>query len=156
MLASRTFIELVFRDASGSTGAVTVHIPNATTYADAASGATALGAALASVSGCVLVRQRIIYRRVIDGSPSAAEGSTVKRRAVFYYDTEGGNPFALVEIPSPLDSIFLTSGVTAGYEVNRDNIDVIAFNDGLVANNATNPFGDAIVDFAVGYLQSRV
>ena len=156
MFANRTDVELIYSDASGSTAALVAHFPIDTTYAAAASMASALGAVVASISGCVLVRQRIKYVRVVDSSPPAAIGSSVKRRAVLFFGCGTDLPLALVEIVSPLDSIFLTSGPSAGYEVDLTNSDILAFRDVLIANDATNPFGDAIVDIQSGYLQSRV
>lgn len=133
-----------------------MHTSAAHTVAEIASEALALGAIVASVSSCVLMRLRIKYTVRIDDSPPAAFGSSVKRRAVIFLGCGDLLPLALIEILSPLDSLFLTTGPAAGYEVDASNADILAFVDTLIAEDATNVFGDAIIDYQAGYLQSRV
>lgn len=156
MLVPTALVELVYSDGSGSNGALTLHTSAAHTVAEIASEALALGAIVASITGCVLVRLRIKYTVRIDDSPPAAIGSSVKRRAVLFLNTTDTTPLALVEILSPLDSIFLTLGPSAGYEIDASNADVTAFVVELIAEGATNVFGDAISSYNAGYLQSRV
>lgn len=156
MLVPTALVELVYSDASGSTGALTLHTSASNTVAVIASGALALGAIIASVTGCVLTKLRIEYTVRIDDSAPAAIGSSVKRRAILFLGTGDLTPLALVEVLGPLDSIFLTDGPSAGQEVDLSNADVLNVVATLIANNATNIFADAIVDIQAGYLQSRV
>jgi hypothetical protein len=156
VLVTTALVELVYSDASGSTGALTLHTSAAHTVSEIASEALALGAIVASVSSCVLVRLRIKYTVWEDTVTPAAIGSSVKRRAVLYLTTSDTTPLALVEILSPIDGVFKAVGPTAGYEIDPTNTDVIAFVEELIAENATNVFGDAITAYDAGYLQSRV
>lgn len=156
MLVVTAKIEMVYLDASGSTKALTLSTRSSNTVSTIASEVAALGAIVASITSCVFVRQRIKYTVWEDAPIPAAVGSSIKRRAVLFLGTGDINPLAVIEIPSPIDSIFLTDGPSAFYEVDVTNTDVIAFVDTLVAENATNVFGDAIEDVQSGYLQSRV
>ena len=114
MLEARAVIELVYKDASGSSGAVTLHIPVTTTYGQADVAASAVASVLASITSCVLVRQRIKYTVVRDPSTPAAFGSSIKRRGVFFFDTDDGSQQCLIEIPGILDSVLMTTGNGAG------------------------------------------
>jgi len=143
-------------DDSGSTAAVTIHLALGSTYSAADASATALASVVASVSGAVLVRQRIKYRAVNDSPTPAAIGSSITRCGVFILTCQPDTPDAIVTVPAIVDSVILTSGPTAGYGIDTANGDVIAFFDELVAAEATNPFADAITAIDAAYVQSRV
>jgi hypothetical protein len=156
VLVGTAQVDMVYLDASGSSKAVVLHTSAELTVAEIAVGAYALAAIVASITSCVLVRLRIKYTVWEDTVTPAALGSSLKRRAVFFFRTGDTSPLALIEIPSPLDSIFLTDGPTAGYGVDLSNSDVSAFVSELIAESATNGFGDAIIEVDTAYLQSRV
>lgn len=153
---ARAIVELVWQDISGSTSATVVHLPPSTTYAAADAAATALASVVASMTDCVLVRQRIKYTVVRDPSAAAAIGSSIKRRACFFWTVSDDGPLALIEIPSPKESIFLSSGPTAGYAVDLSNTDVAAFIAEIIGDSASNIFGNDITAIETAYLQSRV
>jgi len=156
VLEARAVIELVFLDASGSTGAVTLHISTTSTYAQADAAATALASVLVSMTGGVLVRQRIKYSVVRDPSSSAAIGSSIKRRGAMFFSTVGLGAVGMVEVPGITDSVLVTSGPTDGYAIDLSNSDISAFSDALIDNQASDPFGDAFEALLGGYVQSRV
>jgi len=149
-------VELVYQDETGSTAALTFNVPASSTVAAAASSANDLAAVVASITGCVLVRRRITYRLREDDMPSPEDGASITRRGVFYYAVDPPSPDGLVEIPGIKDSVFLTDGPTAGYQIDRDNADIIAFNDAVLAIGACNPFGDAFTALVIAILESRV
>lgn len=156
MLSERCLIELVYLDASGSSGAVSVSIPVTSTVSEAEASASALASVLASLTGCVLVRQRIKYIIVRDPSTPAALGSSIKRCGALFYTTVPEAPDAIVVIPGINSDVFLTDGCMAGIRIDATNAGITAFTDALIANGATNIFADAISGYFAGMLESRV
>jgi hypothetical protein len=156
VLSARAVIELVYQDASGSTGAVTVHVPVTSTYAEADVSANALASVLASVTSCVLVRQRIKYTIVRDNPLPAAIGSSIKRQGALFFATSGTNPDAIVTIPGIISDVLVTDGPCANYCIQLSDSRVLGVLGALLDGSATNPFSDAIVTLVAGYVQSRV
>lgn len=156
MITRTPKVELVYLDARGSTGAVTVHFPIGTTVIEALDATNALGASIASLTGCTLVKARIKFTLFEDSVGIPDEGASITERGVFYFDTTGGNPIALIEIPGIKDSAFLSTGFGAGFIIDLANSDVITFVSAVIAMNACNVFVDTVTGVNVAYLQSRV
>lgn len=154
MLVVTAVLELVYLDASGSTGAATLHVSSVETVSSIDAQASALASIIASVTDCVIVRQRIKYKVLQVEPPPAAIGSSVKRVGGFYLSTSSTTPDAVILIPGISDAILETSGVRAGYGIDVSNSDVIAFVSELLAMGATNPFADAITALDDAYLES--
>jgi len=149
-------LELVYQDASGSTGAVSMHASSAELATAIAAQGISLAAIIAPVTNCELVRLRVRYR-VIQSSPgAAADGSTVKRTGVFIFNCPTDNPLALIGIPGILDSALLTTEPGAGVLIDLANTDVAAFITLIDGGIAVNPFGDDIGGISTAYLQMRV
>ena len=144
------------QDESGSTSAITFMAPSTTTVAAVDTWASALASAAAAVSGCVLIRTRLRYRTALVTPGMAAIGSSIKHTGAFFFTTSMLTPSAIVLIPAIVDAAFFTSGFGAGYVIDPDNSDVVAFVDAIIASGCTNPFGDVVTAFESGYLQSRV
>jgi len=149
-------LELVYMDRTGSTAALTMHIPVDTTETAAFVALDAMRAAVASLTGCALVRARITYKMRVETPAMPDVGASIKRRAVFFLSTPDDGPLALVEIPGVSDSIFISDGCGAGQVVDTLNLDVAAFVAALLDLPATNPFGDEATELMSGNLQSRV
>jgi len=155
VLVATATIELVYLDASGSTGAVTMHASAAQPVTEIAAQAEALAAIIAPICDCELVRSRIKYKVVQEDVPPAAIGSSVKRQGAFFFDTSDDTPIGIVSIPGISNDVIEVAGVRVGYGIDVSNSDVVAFLDELIAINATNSFGDAITSLRDAYVQSR-
>jgi len=148
--------ELVYLDASGSRAVLTVHFPISTTVTAALSAISALGAVVASISDAVLVEARITYKARITDPATPDVGASLKRRGMFFLVTSDSTPDAIVEIPAITDSVLVTTGPTAGYEIDASNVDVAIFLSALIDTPACNPFGDVSTELDAAYIQSRV
>jgi hypothetical protein len=149
-------LELVYLDGSGSRGAITLNLKPGTTVAAADVGANALASVVASLTDAELVRSRLQYRFVNEAYTIGAIGSAVKRCGVFIYECAGIDQQALIEVPSIRETLLLTSGPSAGVEIDREDAGVIAFNDLMVSVGACNPFVALIETLLIAYRQSRV
>jgi len=148
-------LELQYVDASGSRGAVTVKYPADTTVAVIDAQATVLASLIAPITGCTLIRQRIIYRSVELPRPDADTGSYIFRSGLFILSCDDDAPAAIATVPGIIDDVLLTSGPTAGYGIDTSHSLIIDFFDAVLGLNATNIFGDLIDGIAAAYLQSR-
>jgi hypothetical protein len=149
-------IELQYQDETSSKAALQVKVPIGTTYSAADAAATALASVVASITGCVLVRQRIIYKAVQSPKLMAATGSSIKRQGVFIFEhNEDGNQ-ELIGIPGILDSVLATEEPGAGVLIDLTNTDVIAFISAYIGLNWCNPFGISQETLVTAYRQSRV
>lgn len=146
--------ELVYQDASGGTASVSVHFTPGTTVAQGDASLQGLASLLASMTDAVLVRYRIIYR---DKQPPglALPGAPVVRSGAFLFAVDPPSPSGIITIPGIKSDVFLTDGPQAGYVIDASNSAVIAFVDGILAINATNPFGDALTALIIGQLFYR-
>jgi hypothetical protein len=61
----------------------------------------------------------------------------------------------LIAVPGILEEVLSDVEPVAGYAIDTDNADIIAFIDAVTSNGLTNPFGDAIASLDAAYLQSR-
>jgi hypothetical protein len=156
VIERRAVIELVYRDASGSNGAVTIHVPPDTTYADADVGAMALASVLASLTGGTLVKQRIKYLIVRDPTTVPLDGSDVVHRGAFVFADAADNAIGLCEVPGILDRTLLTSGPCADVCIDLSNSDIADFIDAIITNGATDPFATPFDHIFSAYVQSRV
>lgn len=156
MLKPSAKVELVWQDASGSTAATTLWVPSSSTVDEIDASATAIASILASLTGCVLIKQRIQYISVVDVPVSASGSSPITETAAFFFRTAGDAPIADIFVKSIKDSVLETSGARAGYGIDMTNSDVIALVNAVVSNNICNVFGDDIHNVIDAYLQSRL
>jgi len=134
---------------------VTVKYPVDTTVAVIDAQASVLASLIAPITGCALIRQRIIYRAVELPRPDADTGSYIFRSGAFLMMCNPPAPAAVVIVPGIIDDVLLTDGPTAGYGIDRENALIVDFFDAVIGLNATNIFGDAITAIEAAYLQSR-
>ena len=156
MLKPVAVVELVWQDETGSTAVTMLHAPSSATYADIDASASALASILASLTGCVLIKQRIKYKSVPDTPVAADEGTAIVRTGLFFFSTGTSTPDTGIVVPSINDGIILETGPTSGYGIDLSNSDVIAFENAVIVANVTNPFGDAVEALFAAYIQSRV
>lgn len=149
-------VELVYSDESGSTAALTFSFPIGSTVATALSASEALGAVVAFLTGCTLVRVRIKYTYHRDDMSTPDDGASVARRGMFFFDCGTDNPPAVIEIPGLRDDFYVTSGVGEGILIDTANTTIADFVTAIEAGNYCNPFADDIVSLAAAYRQSRV
>lgn len=148
-------IELVYQDDSGSTGQVEMRLPAGTTYSVADVAAQAIASAFASITGAVLVRQRIRYRANASSRAAALTGSRNKRAGIFILENVDGLSQLLVQVPGILDSVILSTGNGAGVSIDTDNSDVSSFLSALTDNGVTSPFAVVCANLVAAYVQSR-
>lgn len=156
MLKPVAVVELVWQDVTGSTAVTTLYQPSSLTYADIDAFATAAASILASLTDCVLIKQRIKYISVADILVAVAGGSPITRTGIFFFSTGTSTPDSLVSIPGIKDSILVTDGPMEGVGIDLSNPDVITFADLVSVNPICSPFGDDFVSLFAAYLQSRV
>lgn len=149
-------LELVLMDETGSTAAVAIHLAIGSTYSAIDASATALASIVLSITGAVLVRQRIQYRAVNDTPTPAAIGSSIKRCGMFFFSCGEGNPSALVGVPGILDELITTDEPGAGVLIDASLGGIPDWAGLLIEGDACNPFGDDIEALATAYRQSRV
>lgn len=130
--------------------------PLGTSYDDMDAGASALASIIAPITGCVLIRQRIIYKAVAVPKPATLDSSPVKRRGVFIFRDGSGGAQALVEVPGILESTLSTDEPGAGVLIDLSNADIAAVVSSIEAGIWVTPFGEDIVSIVTAYRQSRV
>lgn len=153
--AALPVLELQYVDETGTKAATTVKYPLGTTVAFMDAQAEALASLIAPITGCVLIRQRIIYKAVETPKPVPDTGSTITRQGVFIFITSDDTPDGLVAVPGILDEVISDVEPFAGVSIDITNSDVIAFLDLVLAGSFTNPFGDVLTSLAAAYRQSR-
>lgn len=156
MLATTPTLDLVLMDETGSTAAVSVHLPLGTTVSAADAAATALASVVASITGCVLIKQRIVYKLVAEIPGAAAIGSSITRAGVFYFDTTSETIDAVITVPGITDDVLVTTEPGLGVLIDLENADIVSFVDILIASGVTNMLGDAVTAIVTAYRQSRV
>jgi hypothetical protein len=149
-------VDLVLMDETGSTAALSVHLAPGSTVTAADASATALASVVVSITGCVLVKQRIVYKSVVDDPDTAAAGSSIARAGVFYFDTATDQPDAVITVPSIDEATLVATEPGSGVLIDLENANVIAFIDELFAQGVTSQFGDEITAIVTAYRQSRV
>lgn len=148
-------LELLYADETGTKGATTVKYPTGTTYAIMDADATALASLIAPLTGCVLIRQRIIFKAVAIPRLEPILGSSVKQSGVFIWNDGTDDNLNLFEVPGILDSILETTGNGAGVLIDLTNSGVVALINEYIASDLTNIFGVVCDTLAAAYRQSR-
>lgn len=148
-------LELLYVDETGTKGTTTVKYPIGTTYAVIDADATALASLIAPLTGCVLTRQRIIFKAVAIPRLEPDIGSSIKQSGVFIWSDGTGDNHNLFEVPGILDSILETTGNGEGVLIDLTNSDVLAVIDEYIANGLTNVFGVVCDTLEAAYRQSR-
>jgi hypothetical protein len=126
------------------------------TIAEIDADATALASILASLTGAVLVRQRIKYKTAFEADTVASGSAPITRTGIFFFDTGGDLPDALISVPAIKDEMIMSTGTGAGVLIDTSNGYVSSFIAAVIENGISNPFADDIVSFISAYLQSRV
>lgn len=155
MEATLPVLELQYLDETGSKGATTVKYPVGTTYAVMDAQASALASLIAPITGCVLIRQRIIYKAVATPRDVPDTGSLIHNAGMFIFSTVGGEPYEMIAVPGILEEVLRDDEPFAGVGVDVGNSDVVAFVASVLAASCTNPFGDVIDALVTAYRQSR-
>jgi hypothetical protein len=118
--------------------------------------ASALASILASVTGCVLIKQNIKYRNVSVPKPEPANSTPLTRSGVFFFSTDATHPDGIVTVPAIKDSVISDVEPFAGVDIDLDNADIAALVDAIIGLDASNPFGDLFSALLTAYIQSRV
>jgi hypothetical protein len=118
--------------------------------------ATALASILLPLSGASLVAIRIRYRSAFEEPVPATGDTPITRTGIFFFDCGGELPDALISVPAIKDDVLVSSGPSAGVEIDTTNGYVSSFIAAVVENGVSSPFGDDIASFVIAYLQSRV
>lgn len=148
-------LELQFVDETGTKGTTTVKYPFGTTVAVIDASATAFASLIAPISGCVLIRQRIIYKAIATPRDVPDTGSTVKFQGVFFFSTGDDTPIELIAVPGILDTVISTIEPGAGVLIDVTISDVVDFIATVLDSDLINPFGDNITELVTAYRQSR-
>lgn len=148
--------ELVWRDASGSRAVTQVHYPVDVTYAIADVSLTGLASAVASITGCTLVKQRLTYKARPTATALASDSTPVTQCGVFIITNGDESHSAIVQVPGIKDSKLVTVGVDAGILIDASDSDVIAFENSLYDADMSDPFGNIVSFITTAYRQSRV
>jgi len=145
----------MYIDETGTKGTTTVKYPVGTTYAVIDAEASVLASLIAPITGCVLVRQRIIYKAVEIPRLSPDTGSDVKQAAVFFFATEANAIDGLLAVPGILEGVMRIDEPFAGYVVDGSNSAIVSLVAVILAAGLTNPFGDVFTSLVTAYRQSR-
>jgi hypothetical protein len=156
MLQATAIVELVWQDETGSTAATVLRCASSLTVSEMDVGVSAFASIVASITGCVLVRQRIKYTSVVDSPSAAASGSSIKRAGVFIFEDDSGDNQDLVSIPGILDDVLVVSGVGAGVLIDVSDSRVVALITELADIGSVNPFAVECANLVAAYRQSRV
>jgi hypothetical protein len=108
------------RDASGSIGRFVVHVPYATLAAAAITAADAISAAVALITGCVVLGYELTYAKNETAPGTPTTGSRVEDKGVFVWRTANGRTTRF-EIPGIVDAVLNPDG-----SIDRTNADIIA------------------------------
>lgn len=156
MLKPAANVELVWQDETGSTAVTMLHAPSSATVDDIDASATALASILLPLTGCVLIKQRIKYINQTVPRTEPADSTPIVRSGVFYFSVDPPSSDGLINVPSIKESVISDVEPFAGVGIDRDNADVIAFVNAVLAGDVTNAFGDAFTALVAAYRQSRV
>lgn len=154
--AQLPIIELQYQDNTGRKAAFQMHCRPDTTYSSADASATALASVVASITGATLVRQRIIFKAVATPKETAAEGSSVKRQGVFFFEGVDELFQGLIGVPAFDEDKYRQDEPGAGVLVNLEDSYVIAFIEAYLSLEWTNRFGVVMHRLITAYRQSRV
>lgn len=156
MTLKRPVVELQYLDETGSRGTTSVTFPLDTTYAVLDAQATALASFIAPLTGCTLIRQRIIIKDVTEPKPTPDVGSSITRCGVFIFSDASDENVVLVQVPGILNDVLVDDGPGAGVLIDTDDSRVTDFVVAYIASIMVNPFNVECSDLDAAYRQSRV
>lgn len=156
MIQSQPYVQLVGVDDSQSVGYVRLHVRRSLDRTQVEAGAAAMRARLRSVSSIAFVRDNIIFPGVETAPRTPAAGVQLDRRGVFIFGTVSPDEFALVELPGIVDSVLVTTGPTAGLNIDQAAPAVQAFVAQLTNGSWCNEFGYPLTTLEAAYVQIRV
>jgi len=102
-------LKISYRDASGSNGSTTIHVPFATLAAVALAAGEALAATLPALTGCVVTGFSLSYDFVEDAPGTPTAGSRVEDKGVFQWLCANGL-HSTFTIPGIKDSVLQADG----------------------------------------------
>ena len=132
-----------------------VRYPLGTTVAVIDASAMAFASLIAPLTGCTLIRQRIIYKAVATPRDVPDVGSTVYSQGVFIFSTGEDTPMELIGVPGIEEEAISDVEPFTGVSIDVTNSDVITFLDTVLEGVYSNPFGDDITSLVTAYRQSR-
>jgi len=133
-----------------------VRLPAGTTYEVANATAVAFAAFVAPLTGCVLVRQRIIYKTVTTPRTVPDVGSISKQCGIFFLEDETEQSQLLIQVPGFKSDLLETDGDGAGILIDTTNEDVVSFLELVASLPIVNPFNVDCDNLVIAYRQSRV
>lgn len=148
-------LRVTWLDGSGSTAETRLTIGSMATVSAIESAATSIVAALSAMTDAVFTQYEIVYNVVPSSGASPVLESDVLRQGVFIFQDVGSEDIGLVNVPSIIEDVLVTSGPGAGVLIIQDDSRVIAFIEELYATGATNPFAVELGALAAAYRQSR-
>jgi len=156
VLRPNAVVELVWQDETGSTASTMLNVTSSSTVEDIDAAATALASIVLPLTGAVLIKQRIKFKNETVPRTDPADSTPIVRSGVFYFSVDPPSPDGLITVPSIKESVISDVEPFAGVGIDRDNSDIIAFVDAVLAAGVTNVFGDAFTALVAAYRQSRV
>jgi hypothetical protein len=133
-----------------------LNVTSSSTVEDIDAAATALASIVLPLTGAVLIKQRIKFKNETVPRTDPADSTPIVRSGVFYFSVDPPSPDGLITVPSIKESVISDVEPFAGVGIDRDNSDIIAFADAVLAAGVTNVFGDAFTALVAAYRQSRV
>lgn len=112
-------LKISFRDASGSPGSTTIHVPFATSATLALAAGVAMADTLPALSGCSVLGFSLSYDYVDDAPATPVAGSRVEDKGVFQWLCANGLNTTFT-IPGIKDAVLLPDG-----RVDTSNADIV-------------------------------
>ena len=156
MLKPTASVEYIWRDETGSTAMTSLSVPVGLTVSEIDVTADAVASILASVTGCVLVRQSIKWRAQTVPRTEPADSTPITRSCAFYFSVDPPSPDGIVIVPSIKESVISDEEPFAGVAIDRSNSDIVSLVDAILSLGATNVFGDVFTSLVAAYRVSRV
>lgn len=142
-------------DGSASLGMLTAYLPAGATVAAATSGAAARRALIAPVTGCVFVRESVIYSSIESAPVAPAASASALAAGVLMFSTGEQTQLGLVSIPGLLPNLLVVDGCAAALDIDRAHPAIAALVSHLVSSGYSNPFGYTLASAIAGYMQQR-
>lgn len=156
MLKPCAIVELVWQDETGSTAATTLYLPSSLTVSEIDVASLGVASILASLTGCVLIKQRIKYINVEETRTLATDGSPIVKSGLLYFSTPDNAPLGFATIHAFKDAYIVADGLGEGVLIDTEDSTVIALINAIHDLGACTPFGDTFGDVIAAYIQSRV
>jgi len=154
-VAQQPHIIWTLRDGSSSLGMIKGYLPHGATVAAAMSGAAARRSLLVPVTGCVFVRESIIYSSIESAPAAPAPNANVLRAGVLMFATAAPGQLGAVALPGLLPGLLALEGCAAGLDIDTAHPDVMALVAHLLTGAYSNPFGHELTAVIAGYMQER-